>query len=181
MIGTVNAAGGSLPPHITVTEDAPEGSTWSVSDSGWTKQGIALLWFKESFLPNIGSHRPQVLILDGHDSHNFIELIDSAVENDIHIIELTARTSNWLQPCDRTLVRPLKNAYNKACENLMTNFPGSVVSRASFCGLFKRAWMEAVNTAIIISGFRSCEIYPFNPEGVPPEAFFQNSIYSVSE
>ena len=181
MIGTVNAAGGSLPPHITVTEDAPEGSTWSVSDSGWTKQGIALLWFKESFLPNIGSHRPQVLILDGHDSHNFIELIDSAVENDIHIIELTARTSNWLQPCDRTLVRPLKNAYNKACEDLMTNFPGSVVSRASFCGLFKRAWMEAVNTAIIISGFRSCGIYPFNPEAVPPEAFFQNSIYSVSE
>jgi len=52
VIAAVNAEGRSLPPHFVVkgktqrslgsfqTEDAPEGSTWSVSDSGWTKQGI---------------------------------------------------------------------------------------------------------------------------------------------
>jgi len=98
IIAAVNAAGGVIPPHVIVkgktrrspnsfrTEDAP-GATWSWSDSGWTKQGIALLWFTESFLPNIGSDRPQLLILDGHDSHNFIELIDVAVKNEIHIIK----------------------------------------------------------------------------------------------
>ena len=47
-------------------ENAPEGSTWSVS--GWTKQGIAFLLFTKSFFPKIGSDRPQLLILDGHDS-----------------------------------------------------------------------------------------------------------------
>jgi len=62
------------------SEDAPEDTTWSWSDSGWTKQGIPVLWFTESFLPAIGHERPQVLILDGHDSHNFIELIDTAIE-----------------------------------------------------------------------------------------------------
>jgi len=115
IIGCVSAAGHSLPPHMIVkgktrrslnsfdTTSAPTGTTWSWSDSGWTKQGIALLWFKNSFLPNIGTERPQVLILDGHDSHNFIELIDLAIQNDIHIIELPAHTSNWLQPCDRTI------------------------------------------------------------------------------
>jgi len=90
------------------TKDAPQGCTWSWSDSGWTKQGIALLWFRNSFLPNIGNDRPQVLILDGHDSHNFTELIDAAVENNVHIIELPAHTSHWLQPCDRMVFGPVK-------------------------------------------------------------------------
>jgi len=80
--------------------DNTEGSTWSVSDSSWTKQSIALLWFKVSFLPSNGPDRPQLLILDGHDSHNFLELIDTAVKNQIHILELPAHTSNWQQPCD---------------------------------------------------------------------------------
>jgi len=70
-----------------------------------------MLWLTKSFLPNIGTDRPQVLILDGHDSHNFMELIDAAVENDIHIVELRARTSNWLQPCDRNVYGPFKTAY----------------------------------------------------------------------
>ena len=58
VIAAVNAAGQSLPPHFIVkgktrqslqsfqSEHAPQNSTWSVSDSGWTKQGIALLWFQ---------------------------------------------------------------------------------------------------------------------------------------
>jgi len=86
-IAAISAAGGSVPPHVIIkgktrrslnsfqSVDAPEGTTWSWSESGWTKQGIALLWFKKSFLPNIGQERSQILIVDGHDSHNFLELI----------------------------------------------------------------------------------------------------------
>ena len=122
IIAAVNAAGAAIPPHVIVkgktrkslnsfnTLAAPTGTTWSWSDSGWTKQGIALLWFTESFLPNIGPERPQLLILDGHESHNFVELIDVAVQNNIHIIELPAHTSNWLQPRDRTVFGPFKTA-----------------------------------------------------------------------
>ena len=69
-----------MPPHVIAKgktvgalqqfqmHQAPTGTTWSVSDTGWTKQGIASLWFKENFLKNIGNERPQILILDGHDS-----------------------------------------------------------------------------------------------------------------
>jgi len=61
----------------------------------------------KAFLPNIGQERPQILILEGHDSHNFIELTDNATENNIHIIELPAQTSNWLQPCGQTVCSPV--------------------------------------------------------------------------
>jgi len=115
IIACINAAGNKIPPHIIAkgkTErslhgfdlnSAPSGANWSVSTKGWTKQGIARLWFESTFLPNIGLERPQVLILDGHDSHNFVELIELAILNDIEIVELPAHTSNWLQPCDRTV------------------------------------------------------------------------------
>lgn len=190
IIGAISAAGDVIPPHIIVkgktcrslnsfdTVSAPEGSTWSWSDSGWTKQGIALLWFKESFLPNIGPERPQLLILDGHDSHNFVELIDAAIENNIHILELPAHTSNWLQPCDRTVFGPFKNAYRKACEDLVTEFPGSLVSRSTFCGIMKKAWSEAVTPSNVQSGFRACGIYPFNADAIPTEAYIPNTLYS---
>ena len=48
--------------------------------------------------------------MDGHDSHNFIELLDAALDNQIHTVELPAHTSNWLQPCDRTVFEPFKTA-----------------------------------------------------------------------
>jgi len=190
IIAAINAAGGTMPPHVIVKgktrrslnsfqlDDAPVGTTWSWSDTGWTKQGIALLWFTKSFLPAIGHERPQVLILDGHDSHNFLELIDTAIENNISIIELPAHTSNWLQPCDRTVFGPFKVAYRNACDELMSMFPGTLVSRSTFCGLLKRAWEEAVTSANIQSGFRACGVYPFSPDSIPQEAFLHNQLYA---
>jgi len=80
VIACINAAGDAIPPHVIANgktntalhgfdlQSAPAGATWSVSDSGRTKQGIARLWFEKSFLPNIGPERPQVLVLDGHES-----------------------------------------------------------------------------------------------------------------
>jgi len=120
--------------------------------------GIALLWFTKSFLPSIGTERPQVLIVDCHDSHNFLELLDAAAANQIHIAELPAHTSNWLQPCDCSVFGPFTTAYRKACDDLMSTFPGTLVSRATFCGLLNKAWTDAVTSANIISGFRACGI-----------------------
>ena len=44
---------------------------------------LASLWFTDNFLKCVGDERPQVFILDGHDSHNFIELIELAIANQV--------------------------------------------------------------------------------------------------
>jgi len=173
----ISAAGATVPPHVIIKgkmrrsvnsfqSDAPEGTTWSWSETGWTKQGIGMLWFTKSFLPNIGQERPQILIVDSHDSHNFLELID----NNIH----TA--------CDHTVFGPFKMAYRNACDEL-TSYPDTVVSRSTFCSLLKRAWQKAVTSTNIQSGFRACGIYPFCPDSIPQEAFVPNQLYvsNVSE
>ena len=108
------------------TEQPAAGQT----PAGGPKQ--VLLWFTKSFPPSIGSDRPQILILDGHDSHNFLELIDTALDDNIHIVELPSHTSNWLQPRDRSVYGPFKTAYRTACDDLMNTFPGSLVSQATF-------------------------------------------------
>jgi len=193
VIACINASGQKVPPHIIAKgktqralhgfdlKSAPDGAKWSVSAKGWTKQGIARLWFEETFLPNIGPDRPQVLILDGHDSHNFVELIELAIANNIEIVELPAHSSHWLQPCDRTVFKPLKDAYRDVCQQLMNDYPGVVVSKANFCGLLSKAWDRALTEDNIRSGFKACGIFPFNPDQIPSEAYLPNLLYVMDK
>ncbi|XP_065645495.1 uncharacterized protein LOC136075970 [Hydra vulgaris] len=166
IIAAVNAAGGLVPPHFIVkgktarslhsfnTVNAPSGANWSFSETGWTKQGIAFLWFTNTFFPNIGRDKPQILIVVNHDSHNFVELLSVAIKNNIYIVEMPARCSHWLQPQDRTIFGPLKTYYNQTCHELMNEYPGVTIDKLTFCGLFKKAWDQALTAANIISGFR---------------------------
>jgi hypothetical protein len=193
VIACVSAAGKALPPHIIVkgktqrslmgfnTEVAPQGTNWSWSETGWTKQGLAKLWFTNTFLANIGPDRPQVLVLDGHDSHNFLEMIELARENQIEIVELPSHTSNWLQPCDRTLFKPLKDYYREEAQELMSKFPGIVTCRSNFTGLFVKAWEKSMTNDNIVSGFKACGIHPFNPSAIPCEAYMPNYLYTVEQ
>lgn len=191
VIATISAAGQALPPHMIAKgktvkslasfqpETAPIGTTWSVSDSGWTKQGIASLWFVQNFLKYIGPERPQMLILDGHDFHNFVKLIELAIRNNISLVELPAHTSHWLQPCDRTVFGPLKRYYNEECQQMMNMYPGIVVSRHNFCNLMKSAWEKALTSENIQAGFKACGIFPLMASEIPSDAYLPNSTYSV--
>jgi len=116
--------------------------------------------------------------MDGHNSHNFVELIDCAKENNIILVELPEHTSHHLQPLDKSVFGPLKKVYNAECSKLMSENPGIVVSRNNFCMLLSRAWKLAVSAKNMQSGFRSCGIYPFNPSILPEEAFQPNAVTS---
>ena len=61
---------------VLIPRNRPYGTQWSVSETGRTKLEIAKLWFTDTFISNISPERPQLLILDGHGSHNFVELLD---------------------------------------------------------------------------------------------------------
>jgi len=52
------------------------------------KTGNCQIMVKKNFLSNIGNERSQILIVYGHDSHNLVELLETAVANEIIIIEL---------------------------------------------------------------------------------------------
>ena len=89
-------------------------------------------------------------------------------------------TAHWLQPCDRTVFKSFKGAYNDACQELVDNY-GLVACRRNFCSLLTTAWKKAHTSDNITSGFRSCGIHPFNPNKVPGEAYLPSLLYTRSD
>lgn len=191
VIACANASGGFLPPHfvfpgktkrklesydfeVATTQTSPiRGANFSVSDSGWTKDGIARLWFTNTFLRNIGPSRPQLLICDGHGSHNNVEFLELAKENDIIVVELPSHTSQWTQPLDRSVFKSLKCHWNTTVDNFIRE-TGVSVGNKQFLKLFSVAWQKSFMPSTIRNGFAATGIYPFNSDVIPNEAYAPN-------
>ena len=72
-------------------------------------------WFEEVFLAQCGDQRPQLLVLDGHSSHESLAILELAIQHDIHILCLPPHTTHALQPLDRSVFGPLNKAFNTVC------------------------------------------------------------------
>ena len=70
------------------------------SDSGYMDGDLFLTWFKEIFLLNCGRDRPVLLIMDNHDSHLTLPLVETARANDVVLLGMPAHTTHILQPLD---------------------------------------------------------------------------------
>jgi hypothetical protein len=187
VIACVNAEGATIPPHFVIpgktknklhgydlqsanTSSPMAGENISISDSGWTKEGIGKLWFSETFLKSIGPARPQLLIFDGHSSHNNIEFIELARKENIILVELLSHTNNWTQPLDRCVFKSLKSNWNTELDNFI-RIKGIAVGHAQFIKIFGNAWEKSMTPQNIISGFRSTGIHPFNENAISNEAY----------
>jgi len=75
-------------------------------------------------------------------------------------------------------ILPFETAYRQACNDLMSSFPVTMVSKTTFCGLLSKAWDRLVTSENIVSGFRAYGILPFHPEALPSEAYHPILLYS---
>ena len=85
-----NAAGVKMPPMIVVKgktfkslnawslDDAPTNTIWTFQQKAWMVDLLGEEWFKCCFLKYCGPSRPQLLILDGHSSHESLGLLELA-------------------------------------------------------------------------------------------------------
>lgn len=122
VLACVNAKGEFLPPAIVHkgkrlwnsmlggSESFPN-TSYLVTDKGWMTEAAFLLWFKNTFLKCV-TQFPCVLIYDGHLSHVGVELIETAIDNQVSIIKLPPHTSHLLQPLDVAVFRGLKSRWD---------------------------------------------------------------------
>ena len=112
-------------------------------------------WVEKQFLPQ--THhlpRPLLLILDGHESHMNIEMVDLLVENDVHLYCLPLHTTNILQPCDVAIFSLLKTYFS--CLTNMVKLPSLGTtshvhnSQKNFSAIFK----EAFDNALVVSNIK---------------------------
>jgi len=141
---------------------------------------IGQLWFRETFLQNIGKERPQLLICDGHASHNNVEFLKLALEQDIIIGELPGHTSHWTQPFDRTMFKSLKSNWNTQVDTFVKE-TGVPLGHSRFLRVFSRAWKNSMTTANVRNGFKATGIYPFDSSAIPDLAFKPSEITSAVE
>ena len=98
-----SATGQILPPFIIYAakklnhlwmQDEVTGSCYAVSDTGWVDQRLFFSWLKDHFLHNAASHRPSLLLLDGHSSHFEPQSTEFTKEHDIVIFCLPPHTTH---------------------------------------------------------------------------------------
>ena len=183
IVASVNAAGERMSPLLVVkgktersvfgfnTREAPSGTMWDFQENGWMDDRIGERWFKEIFLKQCGTDRPQVLILDGHSSHESLALIQEGIRENIAILSLPPHTTHYLQPLDRTVFGLFDKQYDWACSEFLQENTLHKVDKWTFPTLFKTAWHASMTAENIKSGFRACGIIPFSPLAIPEYAY----------
>ena len=177
VVGCGNAAGQVIPPLIIFdakkvkhawTKDEVPGTKYGVSDKGWINIGLFEAWFNELFLPNAVAARPLLLLLDGHSSHYQPDVIHLARDNEVIILCLPPHTTHATQPLDCGVFSPLKTKWSEVCHEFFFKNPGKVITKFNFNSLFSQAWLKSLVPANLISGFKTCGIYPLNRNAVKP-------------
>lgn len=111
MIASVNAVGNSVPPLMVflrvfskdnMLKGAPPGTIGAANQSGWSTE-LILRKYMDHFInfAKPTKEDPVLLIMNNHETHTSIEIIEKAVDNCIVLLTLPPHTSDNLQPLDR--------------------------------------------------------------------------------
>ena len=175
VVGCGNASGQVIPPMIIFdakklnhawTQKEVPGTKYGLSDKGWITTDLFEAWLMEHFLQYAVSLRPLLLLLDGHSTHYQPDVVRYAKENNVIMLCLPPHTTHETQPLDCGAFAPLKSHWSTVCHDFIQKNPGKVITKFNFNQWFSEAWLHAIVPSNIISGFRTCGVYPFNPGAV---------------
>lgn len=181
VVACCNAEGIFLPPYIIFKgvnkqqawlDNLPNGAELVMGGkSSYINEQLFLNWLENHFIPR-KSAGPCLLLLDGHGSHtNSPEILEKALENDVHFLCLPSHTTHYLQPLDRSFFKPLKTYYRNAAIEWGVANPGKKLERRHFGQLLEKAWSQASTTSTGSAGFRACGVFPFSPSTIPEHAY----------
>jgi hypothetical protein len=89
----------------------------------WTNEPVFRMWFEKGFLPAAKAHSdpefPIFLLLDGHISHDTIESVEVAVEDNVKIGQMGSHQMHRLQPCGVGAFGPSKNNWRVRCDEVL--------------------------------------------------------------
>jgi hypothetical protein len=129
---------------------------------------INLEWMQEVFEPSTrerANSRPRILISDGFETNESLDVLKFCLENNIVPCRLPSHTSHKLQPCDVSVFGPLKTAYREQVERLERR-GANAVNKEHFVLLYRRARDAALTARNIRSGWSKAGLFPFNPSRV---------------
>ena len=168
----INATGNTLPPVMVfprvhfknhMLNGAPKATLGLATRSGWMNSDL---------FPQVMAHfihhsksskeNPCLLIMDNHESHLSVEVLDMAKANGVTILTIPPHCSHRLQPLDVSVYYPFKTFYNDALNSYMAINPGVSVSIYNVARCVGIAYERAMTPGNILSGFRETGIHPLD-------------------
>jgi len=174
VLACVSAAGHCLPPMvifdrekfpIELANGEIPGTIYGFSPNGWIDQDLFEKWFSQHFLRYAPAARPLLLLMDGHSSHYYPDIIRKAAKEEVILFVLPPNTTHLTQPLDKGCFGPLKAKWGEVCHKYITDNPGKVVTRYCFSKLLHEAWI-AMSANNIIAGFKTTGVYPINRSAI---------------
>ena len=150
--------------------DGPAGCIGTAHPSGWMTANN----FLETFCETITS--PVLLLLDNHDSHLSIEVLDYAKENGVVMLSFPPHCSHMMQPLDRMVYGAFKKFYNSALKAWLMDHPGRPVGIYDVPGLGAQAFPKAMTPANVLSGFCVTGTFPHDRNIFPSESFLPSQV-----
>lgn len=180
----ISALGNMVPPFFVFprvnykehfVKGGPVGSDGDANPSGWMKEENFLKYAKH-FVKYVkpSKDKPVLLLLDNHDSHLSIEVLDYFKANGVTVLSFPPNCSHKLQPLDRTVYGPLKKYFNKASDNWLASHPGKTITIYDIPELLKTSLPLSATIDNIQSGFRVTGISPLN-ENIFPDSEFSGA------
>ena len=179
-----NAEGSVLPPYVVYksvhlydkwVQGGPPGARYNRSKSGWFDENSFNDWFFKMMLPKLRRQEGRkVLIGDNLSSHLSEAVINACSKHNIAFVCLFPNATHLLQPLDVAWFAPLKKVWRKTLEDWKKSSQGlqhkGSLPKEKFNNLLKTlvAKLEdnGASSENLISGFRKCGLYPFDPEAV---------------
>ncbi|XP_045761191.1 uncharacterized protein LOC123876139 [Maniola jurtina] len=176
------ADGKMIPPMVVYkskhlyenwTMGGPLGTIYRNSHSGWFDMNLFEVWFFKLLLPSIQEERigneKAVVIGDNLASHFSPEVVQAAIQNNIHFTTLTPNSTHIMQPLDVGIYGPLKRQWRKILDTWRKESRiRGIIPKPQFPMLLKRL-MDAMAPNLmknLQSSFRTTGFYPFDPQVV---------------
>jgi len=166
-------------PHTTYKDGVPNNWMYAYSDSGYMDTELFLIWFRDLFIPNCGSERPVVLIMDNHDSHINIDIVKLARENSIELVGLPPHTTHILQPLDVHINGPLKAKFSSLATSLGFINKHQALNKAKFPVVLSHSIDQLCSPATVKESFRKTGIYPYNPDAIDKTQLTPSQHFSI--
>lgn len=178
VIQAICSAGYATPPfiiykgrvHISAwyeEVDIPHNWKLSVSDNGWTNNGLGLEWLKHfnAFTKTRQVGRYRLLILDGHESHVSQDFKDYCLEQKILTLCMPAHSSHILQPLDVVCFSPLKLKYSQRVRALARQRV-FYINKEGFLPAFRDAFLDVFIKDNCQKAFEASGLVPINAQVV---------------
>ena len=134
----INAVGQALPPAYIfsgvnfrdhVINGAPNGSLGLATQSGWMNSGL-LPKVLEHFFEHVDVSvtKRGVLVIDNHESHISVEVVEMAREKGLFIVAFPPHCSRRMQPLDVRVYGPFKRYFNTACDSWVLSHPAKTIT-----------------------------------------------------